>query len=207
MSESGSVEAQIFPIPTDDEERHANDMQHALKPEDIIPTAPPTPPKDRSLSADSGIALQKPQSPVTPPTDDDEENELLREVIAQCGCAPNDVEDLYACTPLQEAMVAQTMREPSAYTIEHEFYLSPEIDPKRLQNAWNQTAQANPALRTRMVATHQRGCLQVVLRGPVPWQMECDDEAVPEETTVTVWKIGAPLPIMGMISHHDHSAR
>lgn len=155
------------------------------------PTAIPTPSDHRSLSVDSGIALQEPQIS-TPPTER-EDNEVLKEITAQCRCSSNDVEDWYGCTPLQQAMVAQTMKDPTAYTIEHEFYLSPEVDPSKLQRAWNQTAQANPALRTRMVTTPQRGCLQVVLRGPVAWQEQYDDEVVPAETRITVWTIGSPL--------------
>ncbi|PLB49054.1 hypothetical protein P170DRAFT_464604 [Aspergillus steynii IBT 23096] len=198
MSESGTTYAQHHFMPTSEKEGYDHDGEWPTKlevfgPKVNRPTTLPTPPHDRSISLDSGIALQEPPGELTPPPDDENDDELLKEVVTQCCCSSDDVEDMYDCTPLQEAMVAQTMKDPGAYTIAHKFYLSPDVDPHKLQSAWNQTAQANPTLRTRMVTTPQRGCLQVVLRGPVQWQEHCDDEAVPDETTVIVWRIGAPL--------------
>ncbi|KAJ5997606.1 hypothetical protein N7522_009266, partial [Penicillium canescens] len=122
-----------------------------------------------------------------------EEDDILSEVAAHCHCTLEELEDVYACTALQEGMMATTVKDPSAYTVEYEFHLAPGIDAKRLRDAWNRTSQANPILRTRIVPTSQRGVMQAVVKGPVPWHEESDDDGMPNMTSSVAWRAGAPL--------------
>ncbi|OQE20976.1 hypothetical protein PENFLA_c015G04071 [Penicillium flavigenum] len=120
-------------------------------------------------------------------------DEISSEVAAQCHCSIEELEDVYACTALQEGMMALTFKDSSAYTIEHEYHLPPGMDLNRLYEAWNDTAQANPILRTRIVPTTQRGCTQAVVRGTIPWQVESEDDGMPSTTSKVTWQTGKPL--------------
>ncbi|OJJ32292.1 hypothetical protein ASPWEDRAFT_175579 [Aspergillus wentii DTO 134E9] len=120
------------------------------------------------------------------------EDEMLHEAAAQCHCSIDEIEDIYACTALQEGMMALTFKDSSAYTIEYEYQLPSGIDCKRLHEAWQQTARASPILRTRIISTSQRACLQVVLHGTIPWLVQSDNDGMPSDTGIA-WRAGAPL--------------
>ncbi|KAL2851264.1 hypothetical protein BJX68DRAFT_266172 [Aspergillus pseudodeflectus] len=126
---------------------------------------------------------------------------LLAEVAELCQCSPDDVEDVYACTPLQEGMMALTLRDSTAYTVDYEYTLPRATDPKRLHAAWEETAQANPILRTRIVSTAGHGCMQAVIRGPIPWtEAATDDDEGPGFTANPSWKAGLPLAYFTFLS-------
>ncbi|KAF4769418.1 hypothetical protein HAV15_008425 [Penicillium sp. str.  len=118
---------------------------------------------------------------------------IWQQVADQCHCSLDEIEDVYACTALQEAMIALTFKDPRAYTIEHEYRLPREVDHHKLQEAWNTTAQANPILRTRMIPTSELGCVQAVVRGSIPWQVQETDDGINGEIASPSWRAGAPL--------------
>lgn len=133
---------------------------------------------------------------LTPSPTTEKENDIdgiWQQVADQCHCSLDEIEDVYACTALQEAMIALTFKDPRAYTIEHEYRLPREVDHHKLQEAWNTTAQANPILRTRMIPTSQLGCVQAVVRGSIPWQVQETDDGINVEITSPSWRAGAPL--------------
>ncbi|CAI7648521.1 unnamed protein product [Penicillium glandicola] len=150
-----------------------------------------------------------------PSPSSEKENEIdgiWQQVADQCHCSLEEIEDVYACTALQEAMIALTFKDQRAYTIEHEYRLPREIDHYKLQEAWIRTAQANPILRTRMIPTSQRGCVQAVVRGSIPWQVRETDDSINSEITSPSWRAGAPLAYfffnvtehkMKIIIHHS----
>ena len=135
--------------------------------------------------------------------------EQVSRIASQCHCTVDEIEDIYPCTPLQEGMMALTLKDSTAYTVMYKYHLSHSIDIDLLRSAWDQTAQANPILRTRIVPTQHSSCMQVVLRESVPWivcqgynafdqDTVCsgDAENSDENTTNqsrTIWKIGSPL--------------
>ncbi|OOF99291.1 hypothetical protein ASPCADRAFT_163413 [Aspergillus carbonarius ITEM 5010] len=129
------------------------------------------------------------------PTSPTETIDPLREEVANlCNTSPGEIEEIYACTPLQEAMMALTVKSPTAYTMMHEYRLPAGTDPTQLQEACYQAAQANPALRTRIATTRSHGCVQAVLRGNVAWRV-CseDDESLPVEMQPVAWRMGGQL--------------
>ncbi|KAJ5210211.1 AMP-dependent synthetase/ligase [Penicillium cf. griseofulvum] len=163
---------------------------------DVPATGVITPPEE---SVESRGSLEETLSsfnkePPTPSTEsEDSMDELWQQVADQCNCSLDEIEDVYACTALQEAMIALTFKDPRAYTIEHEYRLPREIDHDKLKRAWISTAQANPILRTRMIPTSQRGCVQAVVRGSIPWQVQETDDGIHGEITSPSWRAGAPL--------------
>lgn len=124
----------------------------------------------------------------------------LREVAEQCRCSLDDLEDVYQCTPLQEGMMAITLKDPMAYTVEYIYRLPSDVEIIRFQDAWDQTIRANPILRTRIVPIRRQGCVQAVVRGSVPWRVENGGVSTP---TGNLWKVGAPLVQFTLYSDDD----
>jgi NRPS condensation-like uncharacterized protein len=71
------------------------------------------------------------------------------------------IEDIYPATPLQSAMFAQTMMEPTSYLNQVRWIISYEIDVDMLAKAISQIMEAHSILRTRFVSTSQ-GIYQVL---------------------------------------------
>lgn len=96
----------------------------------------------------------------------------MSQIVEACGLEDTDIEDVYACTPLQEALMAVTARIPQSY-ITHELFRLPfSVDLERFRVAWELVHENNPILRTRIcsIATN-RGIenLQVVCRRRCEW--------------------------------------
>ena len=142
----------------------------------------------------------------------EDREQLLWEITSQCHCSEDEIEEIYPCTALQEGMMALTLKDSAAYTVIYTYNLPSNINPHLLRSAWDQTTQANPILRTRIIPTRHRGCLQVVLRKPVPWKIcngnssnegdvedwgkeepKEDDQQFQSRPPGGVWQVGSPL--------------
>ncbi|PYH86696.1 acetyl-CoA synthetase-like protein [Aspergillus uvarum CBS 121591] len=100
---------------------------------------------------------------------------LKHEVISQCHITSENIEDMYPCTPLQEGLVALSIKEPGAYTARLSFPLSAELDTNRLKRAWENVVRKVPALRTVVFHSKTRGLMQVVLKNFFAWSEDVPD--------------------------------
>ncbi|TPX66343.1 hypothetical protein SpCBS45565_g04526 [Spizellomyces sp. 'palustris'] len=62
----------------------------------------------------------------------------------------DDIAAIRPCTPMQESMLGQTMR-GGGYMNYHVFEISPHVDAKKLQMAWEEVVELNEVLRTGFV--------------------------------------------------------
>ncbi|TVY81872.1 Nonribosomal peptide synthetase easA, partial [Lachnellula suecica] len=76
----------------------------------------------------------------------------------------DQIEDVYPCTPLQEGLMALSMRQKTAYTARLVHQLKDDISISRLQAAWSKVVEGQPVLRTRIVHSSRLGALQVVMK-------------------------------------------
>ncbi|PYH90975.1 putative nonribosomal peptide synthase [Aspergillus ellipticus CBS 707.79] len=96
---------------------------------------------------------------------------LRTQVAAICRLAdPGQVEDVYPCTPLQETMLAGTIRDPRAFSSMRLYRIRPTVDPARLRSAWATVVARNRALRTRLVDTPSHGLVQAIVRDDFSWE-------------------------------------
>ena len=96
----------------------------------------------------------------------------LNTIAEACGLEAGEIENIYPCTPVQEAMIASTIRQPESYIARESFRLSSGIDLKRLRRAWELVYERTPILRTRIcsVATGRGNrLLQVVCQRGCEW--------------------------------------
>ena len=103
---------------------------------------------------------------------DVELDDLLDEIAIQCGIEKADVQDVYPCTPLQEGLLALSVRQSGAYVAQNVFRLSSleTLDLDRFCDAWEATIKTTDILRTRIVYTRNQGSLQVVVDDAITWE-------------------------------------
>ncbi|KAJ5923143.1 nonribosomal peptide synthase [Penicillium verrucosum] len=95
--------------------------------------------------------------------------EVMQAMETQYGVRPQEVEDIYPCTALQEGMFAASIKNPGMYAGEIALQVQDGVDPVRLKSAWKAITTANPILRTRIVST-TKGFMQVVLLQDFVWE-------------------------------------
>ncbi|KAE8351820.1 hypothetical protein BDV28DRAFT_149612 [Aspergillus coremiiformis] len=116
------------------------------------------------------------------------ERAVIRAAAQQCHLPVRLIEDVYPCTPLQQGLMSDTMRDSGAFIANLALSLPSEINLERLHAAWTAVAKAHPILRTRMVLSPSHGLLQVVVREDIRWTVSNDPGA--RHLTVAV---GQPL--------------
>jgi Condensation domain/AMP-binding enzyme len=96
----------------------------------------------------------------------------MSRIAEACGLDATEIESIYPCTPIQEALIAVTARVPEAYITRELFRLPSSLDLVRFRAAWELVHENNPILRTRIcsIATN-RGIenVQVVCRCRCDW--------------------------------------
>ncbi|KAE8311551.1 hypothetical protein BDV41DRAFT_578444 [Aspergillus transmontanensis] len=121
----------------------------------------------------------------------------IAQATEQCSVFPEQIEDIYPCTPLQEALMAFSSRRPGAFQAKFRFRLPQQLDILRLKEAWITVIAANPILRTRIVHS-DTGALQVVLRPgePLEWDLIYDVNKSPG----SFMSYGAPLVNLAIVN-------
>ena len=95
--------------------------------------------------------------------------DLREEAASLCQVCVDSVQDIYPCTPIQEGLIALSNKQPGAYVAQSTYRLPPDVDIPRFRKAWQEVADTEVVLRTRIVFTKALGFLQVVIRGPITW--------------------------------------
>lgn len=104
---------------------------------------------------------------------------IRAEAVAACELKSEDeIEDIYPATPLQEAFVVESAKNPTAYMAYHTVKLPSNFDFDKFCAAWEVCVQENTILRTvifQTVQTKPPRPMQVVLRRKaVEWEQSHD---------------------------------
>ncbi|KAK8115446.1 hypothetical protein PG984_011948 [Apiospora sp. TS-2023a] len=86
-----------------------------------------------------------------------------------CDVGMDEVEDLFPCTPLQEGLLALTMKSPGAYTGRNILELAPSVDITKFKAAWEQVCLSMSILRTRIIELPGQGLVQAVIQEREYW--------------------------------------
>ncbi|OSZ99996.1 NRPS protein [Trichoderma parareesei] len=87
-----------------------------------------------------------------------------KEISALCGVETSAVEDAYACTPLQEALMALSAKVKEAYVAQRVVWLEDMAAAEKLIAAFDAVQKDSPILRTRIVQIPGRGLVQAVIK-------------------------------------------
>ncbi|KAH6952220.1 HC-toxin synthetase [Fusarium avenaceum] len=128
----------------------------------------------------------------------------IDEAARACGLAPEQVEDVFSCTPMQEAFVALSSmaRARSSYALHAPFQLPLDLDKAKFRSAWESTVRTHAILRSRIV-TRAGGSLVVIGKDVEPVQQLTvpDVKEYLVETQRKGFKSGAPLCRLALV--HD----
>ncbi|KXJ89091.1 hypothetical protein Micbo1qcDRAFT_213440 [Microdochium bolleyi] len=92
------------------------------------------------------------------------EKAAREECAEHCGIEPSVIEDIYPCTPLQEALMALSAKVTEAYVAQRVVELPSQQTALRLREAFRSAAKTSPILRTRIIQVPGQGLLQVVVK-------------------------------------------
>ena len=123
-----------------------------------------------------------------------EPQHFLPEIMSLWNINADQLEDIYPCTPLQEGMMALSLRRPGAYVARHEIELSSDL-AKNLELfhlSWEKVVEANLILRTRIIHTEQHGFLQVVVKERAHWCIKNPNHEFAEDNRPFM-TVGSPL--------------
>jgi amino acid adenylation domain-containing protein len=128
----------------------------------------------------------------------------LREKAADvCHAKPEDVQDIYPCTVVQESLFALSVKSPHMYVARYLYKLPQDIDLDRFYAAFQTAIEAHTILRTRVIQIETGEALQVVIRQGIDcpyWENLRDylDQDLQKTT-----ELSAPLVRAGVAKHED----
>lgn len=131
-------------------------------------------------------------------------NELVNSIAQLCDVSIDAIEDAYPCTPLQEGLMALSVLQPGTYLGQRVFRLPRNISLARLKEAYQETSDSIPILRTRIIILHTFGSLQVVLKpGALDWFYSSGLEKTTRTMLENSINYGAPLVRASIVEEQD----
>lgn len=128
-----------------------------------------------------------------------------------CGVSPHNVEDLLPCTPLQEGLLALSVKQPGSYISRNVMKLSPSVNVDRFREVWEEVVAKTPILRTRIVELPGHGLVQVVIGGQKFWTEAKDHDSYLEKEQKPPFGLASSLMRCGLFlnsnsqGHNDGS--
>ena len=95
--------------------------------------------------------------------------DVRKDVSQLCGIGEAEVEDVYPCTPLQEALMALSAKVKDAYVAQRVVRLDSKESGDRLTEAFQKAHKDCPILRTRIAQVPAHGLVQIVTNTPLEW--------------------------------------
>lgn len=96
---------------------------------------------------------------------------LVREEARKmCSVSVNSIEDIYPCSPMQEGLMALSMKDPGTYILQFVYQMPEDVDLKKLKEAWESVSASTQVLRTRFF-DYDSNLLQAVVQEPLGWKV------------------------------------
>ncbi|TVY27745.1 Nonribosomal peptide synthetase [Lachnellula hyalina] len=92
------------------------------------------------------------------------EESTLAEIAEACHISADQIDDIYACTPLQISAMAESTIRTGASVFQYVFSFAPSVDVERVCIALQTVVSLNAILRTRLVDS-RLGIVQIVTKG------------------------------------------
>lgn len=126
-----------------------------------------------------------------------------------CSLHKEEIEDVYPCTPMQEALLASSSGAASsrAYAMHAPFRLGPSLDADQLAAAWEQTMRLHSILRSYIVARAQGSLVVVVKSAASVNRMTGRLGEYVEEQEQNGFPHGSPLTRMAILHDSEDGCR
>ncbi|KAE8406480.1 hypothetical protein BDV37DRAFT_280762 [Aspergillus pseudonomiae] len=138
---------------------------------------------------------------------DDQVKDLVAQATTQCAVDASVIEDMYPCTSSQEALMALTAKDETAYVSRLVFRLPIDINLEKYQQAWESLAQLQPIMRTRIIYTDDSKSFQVVIAEPLVWRWENSVEDYVRADKLSPMVHGQPLMRNAIVPGDEHDPR
>ena len=119
-----------------------------------------------------------------------------------CSVTAEQIEDIFPCTPLQQGLLAMTVKRAGDYIARFVFELQPVTDIERFKRAWEETVATISILRTRIVDLRDQGLVQVVVDERVAWGVGDDLDAYVRNDEERLMELGYALSRHALIEDH-----
>lgn len=116
------------------------------------------------------------------------------------------IDDIYPCTPLQEGLMALTVKQPGSYIAKSVFKLSRSVSIERFKESWEKVITMCTNLRTRIVLANGLP-IQAVISGGLNWEAT-DGLSVRDIVSAPVMNkmtYGIPLCRFGLVEESNDS--
>ncbi|PLN86732.1 hypothetical protein BDW42DRAFT_56631 [Aspergillus taichungensis] len=134
--------------------------------------------------------------------------DVIYAIMEQCKLQREDIEDVYPCTSMQEGLIAQSARVPGANLMQHIFEIQPQVNDRKLMQAWNTTVAENPLLRTRITRHGNGETFQVVTtHSGIGWEYHHNLNEYLLKDRRRVMGLGDPLFRVALITATDMAHR
>jgi len=126
--------------------------------------------------------------------------QILQECLYSYGVDEQAIQDAYPASPLQQAFITLSEKQPGAYVAQNVFRLTPSVDVLRLKRAWQQVVDDLNILRTRIVQTGTGNFVQVVLKTQeIEWISSESVESLSDYTLEIPSHNGGPLAAYAIV--------
>ncbi|KAE8863966.1 hypothetical protein PTNB29_03930 [Pyrenophora teres f. teres] len=130
------------------------------------------------------------------------DDESLQEISAECSLSIEDIEDIYPCSPMQEALMAISSSDPKqqAYCLHAAFTLPLEMDVSRFLLAWEQTSVRFAMMRSRIILKPHGSFIVVARSAPAAYSVtgkSCAEQMASQRTQA--FSYGSPLLRLGVV--------
>ncbi|KAK6069069.1 peptide synthetase [Seiridium cupressi] len=138
-------------------------------------------PKLRNMALNVDILEGEDHNLTTPPPfsllDQSWDLDLVRnEGSEQCSISVDTIEDIYPCSPMQEGLMALSMKDPGTYILQFVYQMPESVDLERLRAAWEAVAAQTQVMRTRFF-DYNSNLLQAIVKEPLRWKVVEEDLA------------------------------
>jgi hypothetical protein len=121
----------------------------------------------------------------------------------QCSIAEHCIQDIYPCSPMQEGLLALSMKDPGAYILQFVYHMPESVDLDKLNAAWETVAKRIQVLRTRFF-DYNSDLLQVVVEEPLRWDVVEGGLATFLATEKEqIMELGETMSRQTVLRHHD----
>ena len=120
-----------------------------------------------------------------------------------CGVSADQIEDVFPCTPLQEGLLAETVKRPGKYIARNILHLQHTVDISHFMSAWEEIVTKTPILRTRIVDLPKQGMVQVVIKDKIQWQSDQDLESYIRDDEQRKTGLGTALTRYGLVKNQQ----
>lgn len=125
---------------------------------------------------------------------------LIQQCSSTCHVNIEEIEDIYPCSPTQEAIFSSSMRNPGSYITSETYQLGSDVNILDFKEAWETVLGENDILRTRIILSETCGFLQIVLkRNRIHWNESVTQMSLPIDS-------GSPLVKFGVVESHNESS-